>query len=147
MGKKADEAMLLADERDLLLPEVQRVVASQSEENVVLHRGERELDDALHPVRHYRTTAAELHLKVTGVGDRHVVFKIEGAIPLLIAVEDSGAEAAGTEISGMPVDLRSAAQESSVIDEEFAVVIEVVDIDLKAALAHSRDQALRKRVA
>ncbi len=116
-------------------------------EAVVLRGHDGKFKDAADEERLGGATAAGLRLEMAGIGDGHIVGKIEGVVPIEIAIEDAGTIAGSAELPDAGVDARGAAKEFIAILEEVAIMIEVVDIDFKSALAKERQKSLGDLVA
>jgi hypothetical protein len=56
---------------------------------VILRAGYGEFDNVAYEVGHHRAASAALRIEVSNVGYRHVVRKVEGIVPVCIAVEDA----------------------------------------------------------
>jgi len=133
MDDEAHEAVAGEDERGLAFPDFDGVVVEDVEEGVVLDVGDGDFEEVADEVRHDGAAAAALRIEVGDVGDGHVVGEVELVEPVLIAVEDSGAETGGTEFAAVVVDFGDAFEELGAVVVEMAVVVEVVDGDFVAA--------------
>src|SRR2546426_8938399 len=96
--------MLLANEGDLPLPEINRIIIQDMKERVILSCGEGQLQNFVDKEGHYGAAAAPLGIQMRDIGNRHVVGKIQRVEPLWIAVERTGAETDRSEFLPKPVD-------------------------------------------
>src|SRR5580704_2605626 len=104
MDYKTGHSMLLADQPDLLLPKIRRVLLKDMKESVVLRCSHRDLENLSNKIRLAGTTAAGLGIQVAHIGHRHVVREIEFIVPIQVPVEHARAIAEGFELLAIVID-------------------------------------------
>ncbi len=140
MDDEAEKTVFGENGFNLALPEINGVALKDVVEAVILGGHDRKFQDAADEEGLGGATAAGLRFEMAGIGDGHIVGKIEGVIPIEIAIEDAGTIAGGAELPDAGIDARGAAKKLIAILEEIAIVIEVVDIDFKSAFAKEREE-------
>src|SRR5215471_19332555 len=111
------------------------MLAKNVEERVVLRGDDGDLEHLAYKIRFGGATSTGLRVQVTHIRHRHVVGILERVVPIEIPVQNAGAIARCLEPFSVGVDTRHSAQKLFPMLKEFAVMVEVVDIDFKAALS------------
>src|SRR6266853_7017870 len=111
------------------------------EESIILRGRYRQLQDSADEVRHHGAAAAALRIQMRHVGNRHVIRKLECVKPVGVAVEDSGAKPPSPITLRVVVDALRAPQEPAAIVKKVAVMIQVVNVDLKPSLPDEEQKA------
>ncbi len=115
-----------------------RIIIQDVEQRVVLDGRQRQLQDIADEIRHHRAASAALRLEMRGVRNRHVVRKLKGVEPRLLAVHRARAEAIAAEFARVVVDALGLAQERVLVGKQAPIVIQVVQIDFETTPAQLR---------
>src|SRR5258707_6565809 len=147
MHNEANQTVLLKNKFDLLLPKIHRVLAEDIEQSVVLRGHDGNFQDFANKVRLSRAAAARLRIEMADIRPRHVVGAIEEFVPIEISIQNAGTITGGVEFPAVVVDASDAAKEFLAIAEEIPVMVEIVNVDLEAALAEGTQKLIGDFVA
>src|SRR5580704_4809587 len=134
MNQNTDEPMLRHDQVKLLLPQVERIISQDVEESVILGACHWNLNHLADEIGHYRATSATLRIEMRYVWNRHVVSKVQHIVPISIAIQCSRSESRSTELTPILVDTCGPPPELIVFCKQAPVVIQIMDVYLKAAI-------------
>jgi len=137
VNDETDQAVLLQDQFDLLLPKIHGVLAQDVEKSVVLSGNDRNFQNFSDEVRLGGAAATALGIEVADVGNGHVVGIIKEFVPVEIAIKNAGAVADRAELAAVFVDAGDAAKKFFAVAEQVAIMIEVVDVNLETAVAEA----------
>src|SRR5947207_637742 len=146
MDVKACHAMILCNDGDLLLPQGGRVVVQEVEQRIILDRRERKLQDPPDKEGHEAATTAALRVQMRGARHGHVVGKLQGVIPILVSIEPARTKAECPISPAICIDPLDPAEECVMPREELAVVVEVMDVDLEAAISDLLEEPFSDRI-
>src|SRR5215475_571294 len=104
---------------------------------MVLYGCERQFQNVSHEVRSNGTTSTLLWFQVSNCRHGHVVLKVEHVEPLLIAMHRAGTKAFHTVLPSVRIDFLSALLKPLWVLIEAAIVIQIVNVALKASLANA----------
>src|SRR5579871_6166792 len=98
MNDKGREAMARGDGVHFRFPQVERILAEDVEQRIILRGGERELEQPAQKIRHHRTASAPLRLEMGAARKGHVVGEFKCVRPLRVAVHAAGAKTFGAPL-------------------------------------------------
>src|SRR5690349_16789576 len=90
-----------------------------------------------------RAAASALTFQIRNTRNGHIVGKVQSLKPVRIAIENSGAKAHGPVSSAVAIDFHSALQEQLPIAEQTAIMIQVMDVYFKTAVADVLQERVR----
>src|ERR1700685_81341 len=102
---KTHQSILLEDKVGLTLPEIDGKTSQIIEKRIILGGSYGQLQHFSNEIRHERTAAAPLRFEVPGARNGQVVGEIEIRVPLLPAIQDSGAKSGRSPAPAIVVDL------------------------------------------
>src|SRR6202008_2588134 len=131
MAQKTHQAVALKDHRYLFFPETNGIIFQDIENRVVLRGREGNLENFADKIRHDSAATASLRLKVSYVGDRHVIGEFERVEPIEIAVHCARAKSPGTTLRGVVIDEFGAARKLNFVVEKVPIMIEIVHVEFE----------------
>src|SRR5579863_2351291 len=134
MNDDVDQTMIFEDELNLLFPKLGRIVIQDVKQGIVLGDCDWQLDKLADKIRHHGATTATLRIKMRNVRNGSVIGKIEGVVPLLIAIENRRSKPFCPKMVLVGIYLLSPLEELFFVAEEMAVVIQIVNCHFKSAI-------------
>src|SRR5580658_13391 len=147
MHDKTHQAISLANHAKLFLPKVNRILAQDVNERVVLDGCQREFKNISYEEGHHGAATAPFRLQVRDIWQRHIVGELERVVPIQLAIHRPGAETLGMILTGIVVDYYCPPQKLLPLMIQPAVVVQIVDIELKPAAFDLFDILIRNLVA
>src|SRR5215831_20574919 len=86
VNNKADEAIFLSNQIDLLFPKIQGMLMENMEQGIVLGCSNRQLEYVIDKIGQDRAASPPLWIQVGDIRHRHVIFKCQGPKPFMITV-------------------------------------------------------------
>src|ERR1700678_244228 len=133
MRDKTHQAVSLAQQGELLLPKVNRIVVQDLKERIILTGRQRYLQYFADEIGENGATTSTLRLKMSHVGHGHVVGHFISVVPIQVAIHHSRAETVGGEFFYVTINFLGPLQEQLALLIELAIVIEVVDVEFESA--------------
>src|SRR5437899_682657 len=117
------------------------------EQGIILCCRQWKLKNIPDEIRHDRAATAPLRVQMADIRHRHIVGECKRVVPIWIPVEGAGSEPFRAILSYILIYSGGALQELTTLSKQIPVMIEVVDIYLKAPLSHSAQDVLQYRVS
>src|SRR5713226_8108524 len=106
------------------------------EEGVVLNSGYREFKDIPNKIRHDGAAAAVLRIKMGDIRNRHVEGKLKSVIPFGLSVKYRSPESLSTIFAPIAIDDFRPTQEFFLAIKEPAIVVQVLNCNVKSTVAY-----------
>src|SRR6266404_9375002 len=132
MRNKTHQSVSASHERQLLLPQVNRIVIHDVKEGIILRQRERKFEDFADKIWHHRATATSHWFQVRNVRNGHVVGELEDVVPILVTVHGPSPKSPGVVSAQIAIYLFRAAFKLLPFTVQAPVVIEIVDIEFEA---------------
>src|SRR5258707_5501078 len=146
MTDETHQTVSLPEERELALPQIDRIIVKDVKERIILRRGKRKFNNLAHKIRKNRAATTSHWFQVSDVGNGHVIRKLEEIVPLLITVHGAGAKSATTISLHVTVDSGGSADELRALAVQLPVVVQIVNVKFTSPPANLEDILIRDRV-
>src|SRR5580704_6531826 len=120
----------------LLFPEGRGIRTQNVKERIILRGSDRDFQYLSDKVGHYRAAPARLRVQMPYVGNGHVIRTLQCIEPAQIPVQRSRPESLRIKLLQVAVNFPGATQKFFPGPKKIAVVAEIVDINLAAALPY-----------